>query len=133
MLPTVQPTVPMGSVCITVSIATAITQGEWVTPDAITATKEALAISMGVPIDSIHVNYADKLCQASLILSPDQKPIKNRRTLTRESILIPSIVAFQQNSSIASVYDTKMSLVHVAADTKTQLQVQFSVDIRLLG
>jgi hypothetical protein len=121
----------MGSVCITVTVQTIIPQGEWHTPDAVTATEEALAISTGFSIGDIHVNYADRLCQAPIILSPSQRP--GRKTLTTESIPSPSIFTLQQNSTPASVYDSKMSLVHIAADKSTSQQVQFSVDIRVSG
>jgi hypothetical protein len=128
-----QPTVVEGTVCITVSIETLITQGEWGTDEAIAAMKQALVLSTGVPMDSITVNYADQLCQASLTLSSNPKPTNNRRTLAMESILTNPSVPSQRNLSLESVHDNKLSIVRIAAHTSTSQQVQFSVVLQVSG
>eukprot|EP00596_Hydrurales_sp_CCMP1899_P003571 CAMPEP_0119051136 /NCGR_PEP_ID=MMETSP1177-20130426/72856_1 /TAXON_ID=2985 /ORGANISM="Ochromonas sp, Strain CCMP1899" /LENGTH=814 /DNA_ID=CAMNT_0007030245 /DNA_START=432 /DNA_END=2877 /DNA_ORIENTATION=- len=124
LLPTQQPNLAYGSVCITISIGTTISQDEWTNANSITAMKEALAISMGVSINAIDINYANQLCQASTE--------GNRRILVVKSMIIPSVMLSHHNSS-TSVYDTNVSIVHIATHRQLQLsqQLQFSVVIQL--
>jgi hypothetical protein len=130
--PTLQPAVAEGSVCITVTIGTSISQEEWINDNAIAAMKEALAISMGVPIDAINVNYANQLCQASPTFSPTRGATGNRRILAMGSIVLPPVVPSHRNYSVLD-YDTKMSIVHIADHGQISHQLQFSVVIQLSG
>jgi hypothetical protein len=125
---TQQPNLAYGSVCITISIGTSISQDEWTNDNSITALKEALAISMGVSVNTIDINYANQLCQAST------EATGNRKILAIKSTIIPSVRLSHQNSSV-SVYDTKVPSVHIAAHQQLQLsqQLQFSVVIQLSG
>jgi hypothetical protein len=105
-----------------VSIETAIPENEWNNLNAIRAMKEALAISAGVSIDSIDVNYASPLCR-----DPN-----SRRVLRKELMPMSSLVPSHQNSTVSLLYDTmssKTSIVHIAA----QSHLEFSYRIQLFG
>jgi hypothetical protein len=130
--PTERPTFAQGTVCITVSIVTVILQDKWVSADAILAMKEAVAQSMGVPVDTIDVNYGDQLCESAPTLSPTRIPGRVRRNLLLESNSLPSSAPYP--SAFSS--DSKMGMVHRRIqedETSQSRQLQFSVVLQLTG
>jgi len=113
-----------------VSIVTVILQDKWVSADAILAMKEAVAQSMGVPVDTIEVNYGDQLCESAPTLSPTRIPGRVRRNLLLESNLLPSSAPYP--SAFSS--DSKMGMVHRRIqedETSQSRQLQFSVVLQL--
>jgi hypothetical protein len=94
--------------------------------------KEAVAQSMGVPVDAIEVNYGDKLCGSAPTISPTRIPGRVRRNLLLESNSFPSSAPYPSNFSS----DSKMAMVHRRIqddETTRSKQLQFSVVLQLTG
>jgi hypothetical protein len=133
--PTERPTFTQGTVCITVSILTIVAQDDWLRADSVLAMKQAIASSMDVPVSAIEVNYADQMCESAPTSSPTPNPTRIRKTLALESKSVPFSAPYTSNLSFSPSFDTKMAMVHLAADQQNALskQLQFSVVLQLTG
>jgi len=121
-----------------VSIETSILQDEWESDSSILAMKEALAISTGVSMDSIDVNYANELCkQAPTFPAPTFSPTfsPTREPTIREPTTNPTTnrrILVESLSSVPPDQHFSPSLIHIA-DHGESHQLDFSFLIQLFG
>jgi hypothetical protein len=120
---TVKPIVVTDSACITVTIQTTIARTDWAQEDVVIALKEAVSKSFQVPIKNVFVNYTHDSCRASVIFNPAGNNINRRKTLSMESLIIPSFITSAQTPPNPSA-----TLLDVIAT-----QMQFSIKIPIPG
>jgi hypothetical protein len=114
--PFVAPPPILNSACITVTIDTTVSEVEWIRDDVVFAMKQAVAKSFRVPVTNVFIDYNYDSCRASLEFNPSGAAV-NRRTLSMESLFIPSFMNLALTTSSSSGEMSVYLYVHALMDT----------------
>ena len=92
------------SICIISSIPSRFNQSEWSGTDAALAMKQAIALTMGQPVDAIEIGYASQLCLTSPTTAPSISPTQN-------PTVQPSTASFSGRRLLQNAKDVSLAAI----------------------